>query len=100
MKHGYGYSYRKNGTLAYEGYWENDNCQGHGKAYFGDGKAVKFDGEYLNGDLIKGIEYYRNGNVHYNGTWENGKYSGGGSEYDENGNLIHGKDFPDEVLVD
>ncbi len=45
MSHGQGKSYHNNGTLYYDGQWENNLSHGQGKSYREDG-SLEYDGQW------------------------------------------------------
>ena len=61
--------------------------KGRGKEYdFVYGNSLVFEGEYLNGERVKGKEYH-SGKIMYEGNFLRGKWNGNGREYNHNGKL-------------
>ena len=50
------------GLLTYDGEWLNGKKNGKGKEYSYDGSII-FEGEYINGDIIRGKHYDRRGKI-------------------------------------
>ena len=62
---------------------------GKAKEYMGYNDALKFEGEYSNGERNgKGKEYDYSGKLKFEGEFKNEKRNGKGKEYDYNGKII------------
>ena len=69
--------YYKNGSIKYDGYWNNDLPEGNGK--FIDKKGDYYIGPFKQGlKHGSGIEYYKNGEKKYEGDFVNGLKEGKG----------------------
>ena len=107
-KNGKGKEYDTKGNLIFEGDYFNDKMW-NGKLYdiknniickLNNGKGqikkydlftnqLKFEAEYLNGEINgKGKEYYKSDNVRFNCEYLNGKKNGKGKEYDYYNRLV------------
>jgi len=111
LRNGKGKEYDEDGNVIFEGEYINGLICGKGKEYIGDGNVIfegeyinglrhgkgkeyalnnyklRFEGEYLYNNKLKGKEYV-NEKLEYEGEYLFGKkYNGKG--YDENGNLIY-----------
>ena len=99
------YWYYYGDILIYEGEYLNGVRNGKGKEYNRYNGLLKFEGEYLYGNKLKGKDYL-NGKLEYEGQFLfNKKWNGKG--YDENGNIIYElingkgkvKEYNDDILI-
>ena len=100
IKEGNGNLFSKDNLFNYDGEWKNDKYDGfgalydHGEKYTGDFKEGKFhgignlykvngdiyEGEFFEGNILKGTITYKNGNI-FKGKFEDGKKRFGLFEY-------------------
>ena len=67
-RHGKGIIYYKNGTIKYDGYFDNDKFEGMGKYIYENGDY--YIGQFSNGSKRgKGREYYKNGKIKIEGEF-------------------------------
>jgi len=85
---GKGKEYFVDGSLKFEGEYNNDVRNGKGKEYYND--ELTYDGEFLNGRKHgKGIEYNYWGKIEFEGEFLNDmKWNGKFKEYNDNGEFI------------
>ena len=79
--------YYYNEILKFEGEYINGELNGKGKQYFFD--ELIFEGEYMDG-VRNGLgkDYYINGKIKFEGEYQDGEKNGKGKEYDYFGRLI------------
>ena len=71
-----GLPYHPNGTIEYEGEWDEGDRHGNGVSFHPDGK-VEYDGGWRYDKYHgKGVRYNSNGAVMHDGMWEYGKFVG------------------------
>ena len=74
----WGKLFRKDGSVAYEGFTENGRPHGAGAAYYQNG-AIYQTGIFGEKGLLSGQEYYDNGQLRFDGVYE--YHSGYGPNY-------------------
>ena len=82
--------YDADGSLVYEGHWENDEFQGQGR-YFSNGKRYMRESSPIISLRAKGLEY-QNGEIAYRGGCVRGSREGLGVLY-ENGEPRYAGEF-------
>ena len=89
--------YREDGTLQYEGHFENGDFNGKGKQYYLDGITLAYEGDFKDDTFNgKGKRYKEDGNLEYEGDFKDGKYHGKGKLYYPDGiALFYEGDFKD-----
>ena len=78
--------YDENGNLLYE---IKNGC---GKVNY-EYKGMKFDGEFIDGEMNGKVKGYKDELIYYDGDLLNGKKNGKGKEYKDDGTLIYEGDF-------
>ena len=72
--HGQGRWYRPDGTLEYEGEWQQGEYHGHGKSYLHDGTTIEYEGVWKDSERHgQGILYNPDGSIRRRGWWACGK---------------------------
>ena len=92
--HGQGRFYRPDGTLEYEGEWQEDKYHGSGRLSYFEDTYPDYAGYRYEGDFIKGMchgqgSFYRpDGTLEYEGEWQEDDCHGHGKSYHDDGTTI------------
>ncbi|WP_217960009.1 DMT family transporter [Acutalibacter muris] len=94
-----GVRYREDGTKEYDGEWKNSVYDGTGTLFFEDGETIRYTGGFLDGNYHgSGTEYYENQKIAYDGEYQNGAWHGTGDWYYDTGMLYYHGDFSDGTI--
>jgi len=92
IKHGEGVMTYADGAV-YEGHWEYNNQDGHGK-YITFDQETMYDGNFSANEFNgEGQLSLKNGQLIYNGNFEQGKFQGQGTLLDKGNNTIYEGEF-------
>ncbi len=93
-RHGFGILfYGEDGSIEYEGIWENDLLNGKAKRFARNG-VLRYEGEFVNGlKHGNGKSFSKEGRLAYDGEYLQGKKHGTGRLYDSEERLIYSGDF-------
>ena len=82
-----------NGSILYEGEWNDFKYEGKGKLYYRNG-IIEYEGNFFNG-LRSGLgkEYFVSGGLKYEGRFVKGLHQGSGKLYNENGHIKYEGSF-------